>query len=100
MNTKISNLKEELKKIAVEIKEVKIETKKIQKQYGYAGNLQYSILKLKRKFRNKHIVYCLLKGRKYEEIECKVRDGNEPNWTIIKKIQEEYSETTQNVCPC
>jgi hypothetical protein len=43
MSTKMSNLKKELKAIAVKIKEVKIETKKIQKNHGYAGNLQYGV---------------------------------------------------------
>lgn len=39
-------------------------------------------------FREKHIIYCLLRGRTYEQIEPKVRQGNEPRWDRIDKALE------------
>ena len=94
MNTKLISLKEELKSIVKQIINDKKEIKDTQIKRKYAGSFQYKILKIQRHYRHKHIAYCLLRGRKYEEIESKVREGNEPNWSIIKKIQEEYNETT------
>lgn len=100
MNTRLNNIKEELNKIAVEIKETKKEIKEKQRNKKYAGNLQYSITHTKSDYRHKHIAYCLLRGRKYEEIESHIREGNEPNWSLIKKLQEEYSEAIKDVRTC
>ena len=100
MNTKLISLKEELKSIAKQITNNKKEIKETQRKGKYAGSLQYETLKEQRDYRHKHIAYCLLRGRKYEEIENKTREGNEPNLAIIKKIQEAYSEATQDVRTC
>jgi hypothetical protein len=47
------------------------------------------LYKLKKLFRHKHIAYCLLKGRVYEQIE-KPSENNPPNWTIIKGVLDAY----------
>jgi len=109
MNKNFSNLKEELKAIAVKIKSSKSEYKKQQSKISKEKIdfsiskecidffhkhilLENSIFSFKEMYRHKHIAYCLLRGRKYEEIENKVGSGNEPNWNFIKKIQEAYIE--------
>lgn len=39
-------------------------------------------------FRHKHIAYCLARGRAYEQIENKVKESNEPDWTAINHYLE------------
>src|SRR4030043_392970 len=97
-NTK--SLKEELKVSAVEIRELKNETKETQKKGNYAGSLQYALFKLSREYRHKHIAYCLMRGRSYEQIERKCREGNEPNKDLIQEIIHEYSQTEKDVRAC
>lgn len=92
--SKIWELKKILKEKAVEIRKTKEETKELQRDGTYAGDLQSSIRKDKAWYRYRHIAYCLLRGRKYEEIE-KPRQDNPPNWEIIKEVQNAY---TENVC--
>jgi len=93
-------LKEELKEMAVKIKETKIETKDTQKKGEYAGSLQYALLKFRREYRHKHIAYSLMRGRSYEQIEPKCREGNEPNKDLIQEIIDEYSQTEEDVRAC
>jgi len=90
------DLKSELKIKAVEIRKNKIQIKELQKNRSYAGNLQYSHIHLKRDYRHKHIAYCMLRGRTYEQIEQKCRENNKPNMDIVKEIMDEYSKS--DVC--
>jgi hypothetical protein len=109
MNTKLVTLKNGLKEIAAELKINKPEFRKQQSKISkenikwFHSEEEKSYLQkhyeldikndnLKEKFRHYHIAYCLLRGKKYEQIENKVREGNQPNWGIIDKIKEEYSE--------
>ena len=41
-------------------------------------------------FRKKHVIYCMLRGRKYEEIEPKVKPENELDMGAIEKAVEFY----------
>lgn len=41
-------------------------------------------------FRHRHIAYCLLRNRTMQQIENKVREGNEPSDRLIEKYKEEY----------
>lgn len=43
-------------------------------------------------FRHRHIAYCLLRGKAYEQIENKVTEGNEPNWALIETIMDQFRE--------
>lgn len=43
-------------------------------------------------YRHHHIAYCLLRGTRYEQIENKVKPGNEPNWVLIETILKQYRE--------
>lgn len=92
--SKLKEFKQELKKLAVNIRKCKSVYKEYQR-----GNITYDkyyefFTKLNRpdsyRYRHMHIAYCLLRKRKYEEIENKVKANNEPNWTIIYKFMESY----------
>lgn len=96
MEKTIKNLKEEQKSLALEIKNNKNNIKEKQRSGNYAGNQQYTLLKQKQEYRHKHIAYCMLRGRSYEQIENKCRKGNEPNFDIIKRYMDEYSK--KDVC--
>lgn len=109
MNTKMLSIKEELKSITKEIKSTKQEYKQYQKSgLAFRENLFDPdsenkkkvwrlwglgdvVEKLSKDFRHKHIAYSLLKGNKYEQIEKSVRKGNEPDWNLIKGIQDEIT---------
>ncbi|MDP3014284.1 MAG: hypothetical protein Q8M92_08595 [Candidatus Subteraquimicrobiales bacterium] len=41
---------------------------------------------ISRKYRHYHLAYCMLRGTAYERIEAKVRDGNEPDFSLIEDI--------------
>jgi hypothetical protein len=118
MNINIKKMKEDLKQIAKELKTLKPKFKEQQREISKKGisfekyyrwdndnkrekelianclKTNNDIVKAKKYFRHMHLAYCLLKGRKYEQIENKVRSGNEPDQKLIKKIQEAYCETT------
>jgi hypothetical protein len=49
-------------------------------------------------YRYMHIAYCLLRGRTYEQIENKVRPGNEPSWTAIEAIMERFRDVEPITC--
>ena len=78
MNTKLLVMKSELKELAKSIK-----TKTYTSCYARID------------YRHKHIAYCLLRGRTYEQIEQKVHEHNllkEYHWKKIHEIMEKYSD--------
>ena len=82
---KTKDLKNRIKKLSVEIRKMKSERKT--HDCGYVPGLDN-----KRVFiRHLHVAYCLLRGRKYEEIENSCRVGNLPNKKLIEQLMEEYS---------
>jgi len=91
-------LKIELKNLAVEIRTNKVEMKKYQKDNsGYGGDFHRILYRLKYECRHKHIVYCQLRGRTYEEIESHSRV--KPNFDYIKEIMDANKEQVpENVC--
>lgn len=95
MEKTIKNLKEEQKSLALEIRTNKNNIKEKQRNGDYAGDQQYLLLKQKREYRHKHIAYCMLRGRSYEQIENKCREDNKPSFDTIKGYMDEYSK---NVC--
>jgi hypothetical protein len=95
----IQSLKSELKLLASELKDDKVTVKKSQQErLEGAGILQYALLKKKKIFRHKHIAYCLMRGRTYEQIESKCREGNEPDQNLIREIQRTYGTTDVRAC--
>jgi hypothetical protein len=90
---KIKELKNRLKELALSIRAEKHLYKDCQRgkilwdtYYIFARN------KPAGDYRHLHIAYCLLRGKKYQQIENKVKEGNEPNWSLIDSIMKEYSE--------
>tara|TARA_R110000824_G_scaffold218435_2_gene405061 strand:+ start:8851 stop:9162 length:312 start_codon:yes stop_codon:yes gene_type:complete len=92
MNNKITELKEEQKTLAKRIRQQKTNTKDSQRKGAKPWAQQALQLKMRSEYRNKHIAYCLLRGRTIEQIEPTTRKGNEPNMPAIKRLMSKYYE--------
>lgn len=97
---KIRELKFKLKDMALKIREYKALYKDCQR-----GNKKNEDLwKWTREqgdfsnYRYYHVAYCLLRGRKYEQIENKVRNGNEIVWSRVESIIQNYREVEEIQC--
>jgi hypothetical protein len=93
-HTKYPELKMELKELAKGIRKWK-RNRKEDKRFELKmsqSDVQWEIDDRKIDFRHKHIAYCMLRGRKYEQIEtnCKVA----PNFDLIKLIMEKHEPQT------
>ena len=87
MKIQLLKMKAELKVLATEIRTLK--SKRKESQFGYVPGLDLS----RRSFRVKHLAYCMLRGRKLEEIEPKLRDGmNYINQTVRQDAARIVSE--------
>jgi len=90
--TRYPELKAQLKKLAKEIRYWKSNRK--QEKRAALGLWLYQIdgkIDVRaNEFRHKHIAYCMLRGRAYEEIEQKCNTS--PDWTYIDSIKEEYEQ--------
>jgi len=96
MSTK--DLKNELKTIANEIRTKKINLKECQREHGgFDGGFYHDIEMLKYEFRHKHIAYCQLRGKKYEQIENHCHKDHRPNFDYIKEIMDGHREITEDV---
>lgn len=102
----VKTLKEELKVLAQNIKTAKQErktvrftgTRTLKSPYTWQDDADYACeqtRKLSYEFRHKHIAYCMLRGKSYEVIEPKVRQGNEPNMRYVQSLIEEYDWTEE-----
>ena len=92
--TKYPELKSELKKLAKEIREWKNNRKQDRRRelHMQQWEVQSQVDWRKDYFRHSHIAYCMLRGRKYEQIEkhCKVF----PNFDRITEIMEQHESKT------
>jgi len=94
---KYPELKSELKQLAKEIREWKNNRKMDSRRK--LGMQQWAVERQvewrKDKFRHKHIAYCMLRGRKYEQIEnfCRVA----PDFGRINEIMGEYEQETLRI---
>jgi hypothetical protein len=92
--TKYPELKARLKELAKEIRYWKGNRK--EKKRAELGMWQYQIQdKIDARayeFRHKHITYCMLRGREYEEIERYSRTS--PDWNYIDAVREEHEQKT------
>jgi hypothetical protein len=95
MKAKIKALKQELKTLAKLIRKTKFEHKEYQRTDEWSGTerTRRELYKAQYEFRHKHISYCMIRGRTYEQIEPKVREGNEPNKTHLSNLLEQYDPT-------
>jgi len=101
---KTNPIKEELKKLAQQIRESKVNLKDKQRKGTASYKDHWSVSTLKSQFRHRHIAYCLVKGKLYEQIE-RPRLGNEPDaksiefhMNEIKQILEKYYAPKEDVC--
>ena len=89
----IKEFKEEQKKGAEEIREYRLEVKKAQREHRFGHNDPdpWTLYTKSQKWRHHHIAYCMLRGKTYEQVEQKVRDGNEPDMGLVESIMSNYS---------
>lgn len=66
---------------------------------GYDGGHFAGITELKRDFRHHHIVYSLINGRSYDEIECPA-PGNEPDQQYLREIENAWRADKKDVRAC
>lgn len=87
----IWDLKNELKEQATNIKVTRPKMKEMQRLNDpEASSTQWGLQLESWVYRHKHIAYCIERGTEYEAIE-KPREGNEPDWSYIRNIREEFS---------
>jgi len=87
----IKTIKEELKLLAKEIHLSKETFKNEQRKGGNIWTFLHALYKLQNEYRHRHIARCLLRGRKYNQIE-KPAENNKPDWDKIKEFQKSYEE--------
>jgi len=67
---------------------------KIQGEYGKLNQKQYDSMctlhQMQREYRYKHIVYCFARGKTMNQIEPKVRKGNEPSRYELQRLMKLY----------
>lgn len=98
------NTIEQLKTRAVELRNAKAELKERQRSTPddpSTHSFHFHVnMGLKYDYRHMHIAYCLLRGTPYEQIEPKVREGNEPNWYTIEKYKKEFENAREASISC
>jgi hypothetical protein len=91
--SKIYELKQYLKNLSLQIRNAKKELKEFQKNNSGWDNGRFYILKnLAKDYRYHHIVYCLLRGKVYEQIERKCNEINKLDMDFIQEIKDAYKE--------
>lgn len=102
---KIKELKQELKKTVKYIREEKRLYKEWQR-----GNINWEVLRAWKQdighlytdigmyFRYRHVAYCLLRGRKYDEIERKLTRAPKLNSLKLEEIMAQYREVEPIAC--
>lgn len=100
--TKYPELKAELKQLAKEIKILKHKrdhwqeyTHEVKEPRWTQSIFMFDAFKKSREFRHKHIAYCLLRGREYEEIE-QPRKDNKPDMIYVQMIKEKHEQKTES----
>jgi len=78
-------IKNDLTELRKKIKETR-EISKTAKDMWDRSSAQCKLHSLKQQYRNKHVLYCLCKGRTYKEIEAKVREDNELHIPSLKRL--------------
>lgn len=92
MRPKRLELKNYLKKLAIEIRTLKQKHREVQRQNkgggsGYIPDLYYKC----RDYRHCHIAYSELRGKTRDQIE-KPKENNKPNEKDITQIKEKYAD--------
>ena len=88
-STFIWKLKQELIAESKQLRNIKSEIRGDSIDYVLAPQSQSRLMKGKRKFRHRHIAYCLLRGKSYKQVE--VSCVNEPDFELIGNIVGQYT---------
>ena len=94
--TKYPELKADLKELAKEIKKQKWLRDRWHDTDKQQWVFQLKVVQLAYEFRHKHIAYCMLRGRKYEEIENYCHEA--PDFDRIDRIKLEHGQKTLRAC--
>ena len=87
---RLNQIKVELKQEAVALRILKHEFKNGQRGTNKGPRVwQYEVIRAKHNWRHKHIAYCLLRGRTYEQIERNCDEYNKPNILLVEKYRKE-----------
>jgi hypothetical protein len=98
MRPKRLELKNYLKKLAIEIREYKSKHKEVQRQNGGGGSRYIGeIYSRQFLYRHHHIAYSELRGKTRDQIE-KPKENNKPNEKVIEKIKKDYFDEPQALC--
>lgn len=92
MQNPILKLKEEQKERAKEIKDLKFHRPLKNRGDNQLWQLEMKIARFSYTYRHNHIVYCEFKGRKREEIERNVREGNKADEKLVEMLKEKLYE--------
>jgi hypothetical protein len=87
----LSRLKSELKALANDIRTKKTQSACLMRENRNAGDIQNNLRSDRHHYRYRHIVYCLLRGRRLEEIETRVRPGNEIDKSHLIQLWARYT---------
>lgn len=91
-------IKEDLKKVAKEIRKLKRSRKQDKRNGRALWEIEGDIWEAKWYFRHKHIAYCEIKGRTRDQIE-RPKDDNKASQPYIDKFKKEWEEKlNENVC--
>lgn len=97
MIKQLQSMKDELKTRATEIRTLRNEYRESFRNGTNDGFLQFRVeSSLKDAYRHMHIAYCELRGTPYERIEPKVREGNEPDRSLIESIKAKYLKEVED----
>ena len=87
--------KEELKQLAKEIRALKFSRKLPNRNGRSLWDIECDIYSKKHEFRYRHIVYCMARGTKLEQIEQYCRPNNLQCKHWIEKYQERFDKLVQ-----
>lgn len=116
MKEKIRAEKEWLKTMAIEIRKKRKEWKENQRAYHFMerpstmnweenmrerGRMFKAFRQLEQwgyEYRHRHIAYSMAKGRTYFEVERSVREGNDPDFTVVAiHLQDKYNLNAEDL---
>lgn len=84
-------MKRTIKQEAREIKELRKAFKQLQRTNQSTWREQSQLEGKTVAYRHLHIAYSMVKGKSYEQIEKKVKEGNEPSWEAIAHWTEKFT---------
>lgn len=99
MDPNLLKLKDILKLDVALIRRAKSQMKERQRLYNDASMIQKGVEHMRKENRHTHIAYSMMRGRKYEEIEQKVRKGNESDMSLVYFIIQQITSKVMAAKP-